>query len=529
VAALPLWVRLPPGVDFLSLLLFHVFAASISWRANRVGHRNRRQLAQQTAALAESEQRFRKIFEAGGIGIALVDLDFRLVTANEALGALLGYAPAELSGRTVGELTHPEDLASDMALAQKLAAGEIGSYQLKKRFVRRDGQVVWANLTGSVIRDAQGKALYFVGMLEDIMAREQAEAALKAANDQLTVWLEALGQRTREISLLQALGSRLQTCRSLPEAYRAMGEVGADLFPGAAGALYALEPGGQDMLPVAVWNQTAPAWPLRAADCRAMRNARQPELEAEGECQACGVSGGQTNRPLCVVVVDRETPLGVLRLAPPAGAAGDDAADAAADRERLARAAAESLGLAWGSLRLHASLREQSVRDPLTGLFNRRYVEATVERELHRAERQRHGLGVLVLDLDHFKKFNDAYGHPAGDALLRVLGRYINSTTRAGDIAGRLGGEEFCVILPDSTLAATRQRAERLRRGLHQLSFEHDGRELGGITLSIGVSTYPEHGSDWPALFEAADRALYQAKAAGRDRVVVAAGEPDTS
>jgi diguanylate cyclase (GGDEF)-like protein/PAS domain S-box-containing protein len=167
-------------------------------------------------------------------------------------------------------------------------------------------------------------------------------------------------------------------------------------------------------------------------------------------------------------------------------------------------------------------LLSQATRDPLTGLYNRRYMEESLERELHRAARQQKPLGVMLVDLDHFKRFNDLHGHLAGDELLRGLGAFLQQNIRANDIACRYGGEEFTLILPDSSLEDTRRRAEELREGVRALVVRYRQELLGGITLSIGVAAYPDHGTSGDELLHEADRALYRAKGAGRNRVAVA-------
>lgn len=166
-------------------------------------------------------------------------------------------------------------------------------------------------------------------------------------------------------------------------------------------------------------------------------------------------------------------------------------------------------------------LRAQAIRDPLTGLFNRRYMEESLGRELHRALRNQQPLGVLMLDLDHFKRFNDAAGHPAGDALLKELGALLQHRTRKEDIACRYGGEEFTVILPGMAVEMARRRAEELREGMKGAEVQHRGQSLGPVTLSVGVAAAPDHGATTEEILQAADEALYQAKAEGRDRVVV--------
>jgi diguanylate cyclase (GGDEF)-like protein len=172
-------------------------------------------------------------------------------------------------------------------------------------------------------------------------------------------------------------------------------------------------------------------------------------------------------------------------------------------------------------------LRSQSIRDPLTGLYNRRYLEEMLERETRRAVRAEHGLGVLMLDLDHFKSFNDTYGHDAGDTVLRETAAFLLKSVRAEDIVCRFGGEEFIVILPLADLSVTQARAERIRSKIRELQVLHQGLSLGMVTVSVGVAELPQHGTSPKVLIEAADAALYRAKKAGRDRVAVADPAPE--
>ena len=173
-------------------------------------------------------------------------------------------------------------------------------------------------------------------------------------------------------------------------------------------------------------------------------------------------------------------------------------------------------------LESEARLRELSVRDSLTGLFNRRYLDETLERELSRAGRKHLSVGIIMLDIDHFKDFNDSYGHAAGDVVLHALGASLIASIRGSDIACRYGGEEFVLILPEASLEATRQRAERLRLDVKKLELSYSGMLLETVTLSLGVAAFPEHGSSCLPLLAAADAAMYRAKDEGRDRVVAA-------
>ena len=173
-------------------------------------------------------------------------------------------------------------------------------------------------------------------------------------------------------------------------------------------------------------------------------------------------------------------------------------------------------------LKSQSFLREQSVRDHLTGLFNRRYMEETLERELLRASRRGLSLGILMLDVDDFKRFNDTRGHAAGDAVLRELGNLLLNHVRGEDVTSRYGGDEFIIVLPDALKEATLERAERLSEHARHLIIQFEGQPLEQITLSIGIAVFPEHGSTSEALFGAVDAALYRSKREGKGRVVAA-------
>jgi diguanylate cyclase (GGDEF)-like protein len=194
-------------------------------------------------------------------------------------------------------------------------------------------------------------------------------------------------------------------------------------------------------------------------------------------------------------------------------------------KRQLATTVAEHIALALASLKLRETLKLQSIRDPLTGLYNRRHLEECLERELKKAMRGHRSVGAIMIDLDHFKQVNDTFGHPAGDAVLKTLAKFLRNHTRAGDVVCRYGGEEFLIILPEAGLQDTLERAERLRNDVRNIDFHHRGQALGMVTLSVGVAAYPEHGLTSESLLQAADEALYRAKAEGRDRVVVSSTE----
>jgi diguanylate cyclase (GGDEF)-like protein len=172
-------------------------------------------------------------------------------------------------------------------------------------------------------------------------------------------------------------------------------------------------------------------------------------------------------------------------------------------------------------------LQNQAVTDPLTGLYNRRYLGEFMRRELARGGRRGAPFAVIMLDLDHFKRVNDTYGHDAGDRVLTAAAELLKTQIRASDIACRYGGEEFALVLPDAGLAAAQTRAENIRAALKELRPEHRGNVLR-VTASLGVAVFPEHGETMDELVAASDEALYAAKKAGRDRIATASAGPGT-
>jgi diguanylate cyclase (GGDEF)-like protein len=193
--------------------------------------------------------------------------------------------------------------------------------------------------------------------------------------------------------------------------------------------------------------------------------------------------------------------------------------------QQLALSAASKVGLSLASLQLRETLREQSIRDPLTRLFNRRFLEESLERELQLGGRKNQSIAVLFLDLDHFKRFNDTFGHDAGDMVLQSLADLFRSFFRSTDICCRYGGEEFAIILPESSSQDALIRADGLRSEVKRLRLQYKKQNLGPLTLSAGVAAFPEHALTPEELLKIADQCLYESKTRGRDVVTVAVSQ----
>ena len=344
---------------------------------------------------------------------------------------------------------------------------------------------------------------------------------LAAANSALVGRVAELEESNRRTTRLAAMNDFLQSAATEAEAWSIIGDTAKQLFPDHSGALF-ITCASRNLLEAAVvWGANPPARLIFApAECWAERRAR-PHL-ATGLAQRCAHVCVDGHNYVCQPVLAQGATLGILHLHDDAPAAAEASAARMPGSARLAQQFADSIGVAIANLRSRETLRNLSIRDPLTGLFNRRYMEEALAQEQYRARRNDARLAVMMVDIDHFKRFNDQFGHDCGDAVLRVLGSYLKEQVRGSDIACRIGGEEFILILSPATTEGARLRAEAIRAGAAQLVVTHAQRALGSISLSLGVAMFPEHGADTAALVKAADVALYQAKRDGRDRVVMA-------
>jgi len=365
-------------------------------------------------------------------------------------------------------------------------------------------------------RDADAREL-----LDGFVA--QAAVAIRNARlyEQVRAAHERQERRARDLDLLTQMAEVLQACMTEDEAYALIAKVSGQLFSEDQGAIFVTSASRNLVEARSSWGgfPTDEYGLFKPEDCWALRRGR---IHGAGD-SATVVPCEHVPRPapagsLCVPLAAQGELLGVLYLGRQAGADPTAMVD---ERRQLAQTVAEQLGLAMGNLKLREMLRNQSIRDPLTGLFNRRYMEETLERELRRAERSQRPLCVAMLDLDHFKEFNDTFGHEAGDMMLSELGRLLRTTVRIGDVACRYGGEEFFLIMPELPAQSAEHRFDAIRQAVKRLFITHRGRSIPAVTVSAGIATFPEHGTAADELIRIADAALYRAKAEGRDRLVI--------
>lgn len=363
----------------------------------------------------------------------------------------------------------------------------------------------------------------YVLLTREVRQRAQTQDRVDQANIELGRTVRRVEQASDELRQLRHYGGLLQSCRDVAEALEVTRHSLQTLLPGVAGTLY-LARASQDYLEAeAAWGEHATgAHDLLAPhECWALRRAHQHVVEDVAKGMACSHfdrSRSGHAATTCLPLSAQGIHLGLLYLSTPQPGTMPGL--------EAATAAAEQLSLALANLQLQETLRQQSIRDALTGLFNRRYLEESLPRELARCARRSLPVALMMIDVDHFKAFNDQHGHDGGDAVLAAFGRLLQSHSRAEDIPCRFGGEEFVLILPEADLPSARRRAEDLRVAVAALRVPHRRRDLGGLTASIGLAMAPEHAGEAQALQRRADEALYRAKHAGRDRVEVASAIP---
>ena len=479
-------------------------------------------------ALRQSEAKFKALFETANDAIMIMsggtfsDCNLRAETFFQCgRDAILGRSPLDFSPSK-----QPDGRLSSEKTAEIMQAALNGQPQrFEWQHVRADGTLFDAEV--SVNRVVALGAGYLQAIVRDITERKQAENALRQARAKLSAALGASEQQARGAAKLTELVDILQSCQTAEEAYKITESVLQSALTVPSGALCVTSSSRDVVEIVAKWGGVlSTERAFRPDDCWALRRGKLHRVNDPASPLRCAhVAGSLAGGHLCVPLVAQGETLGVLYLElpfSPAGHPADPNENQMETVEAQAISVGERLSLALANLRLREVLRAQSVRDPLTGLFNRRFMEESLERELRRAVRGKNHLALLMLDIDHFKDFNDTFGHLAGDALLRALGNLLKERTRGQDVACRYGGEEFAFILAGASLDAARKRAEMLREDIRKLDVQHGRQLLGVVTVSIGIAVYPDHAETVEALLKAADGALYRAKAEGRDRIAVA-------
>lgn len=408
---------------------------------------------------------------------------------NYLIKALIGLAGVALIALCAGFLLIRRGLLAPLLLVRKsmlrLAAGDLDGAD---RIPQRTAEIAEMDRAVAVFRD---------GMLER-------------------------AKLNREAKLLSELNEWLQSCNSLQELYEMVAQFLSRLMPDCGGSLYVYA-NSRDLLECTKsWNSGKMLPTMRPEDCWGLRRGRVytfGENEIDFPCMHLGDAHPEDY--CCIPILAHGETIGLLNL--DFHCEGEKCSlEQVAEQRRLGLTCAEQISLAIANVKLRDQLRDQSIRDPLTGLFNRRYMLETCRREFSRAARAGQPVSVLSLDVDHFKKYNDNHGHDAGDMVLRAVGECMETTFRNEDVPCRFGGEEFVVLLPGASMEIAARRAEQLRSKVESLIVRYLEKNLPRITISVGVAAFPNVGDTPETILKAADEALYRAKAGGRNRVELA-------
>jgi diguanylate cyclase (GGDEF)-like protein/PAS domain S-box-containing protein len=477
-----------------------------------------RKLAEE--ALRQVNETLRATLDAAPIAIFDLDTEGRVKSLwNAAAEEMLGWRREEVLGRLLPSVEE-ENQEEFAAFREWLSAGK----PLKGKDVvrrRKDGTLIEYSIYATPEFDADGQVSGNIAALVDITERKSAEEVLKETNIKLENMVAEVNERHREAILINDMVEALQSCLSHEEAYPIIGDYAQQLFPHSSGSIFKLDPHSKLMEAVTDWGKASTGDQVFPSDdCWAIRRGRPYLLGGPFRKERrCRHLPDQTAAGyLCIPLTAQGETYGLMQIQ----TSNEIDASMLDQMKHMAVTIGDNISLALANIRLRETLRHQVMHDPLTGLFNRRYLDETLKREIARVQRKKVPLGVIMMDLDHFKRFNDSYGHEAGDSLLQVFGAFLQNQVRQEDVACRYGGEEFVLVMPEVSPEVVQARAEAIRQGIPRLQVLHQGKVMGSITISLGVAMFPEHGTTAEAVLRAADDAMYQAKAQGRDRVVMA-------
>ena len=360
----------------------------------------------------------------------------------------------------------------------------------------------------------------FTDVTEARQVQHELEAAIaksEAAEAKAREILTSERARQDEAQKLAGLDEWLQSCKSLSELFMIVQTFMARMLSGSRGELYTFSTSRDVLDGVCHWNSPGLHRHILADTCWSLRRGRAYEYDPGGLCFPCDHSRAAEDDYICVPILAHGDTVGMMHVV--FAGAGDAPATMARDGQ-FARRCAEHISMVIANVKLRDELRDQSIRDPLTGLYNRRYFMDALTREIGLSDRKGTGFGLVSFDVDTFKQFNDAHGHEAGDEVLRHIADRLRAVLTEDEVPCRVGGEEFAVLVPEAEIDATEALADRLRNEVEATEVGFLGSRLPRVTISCGVGTYPATAKTPEQLLRATDAALYEAKESGRNRVV---------
>jgi diguanylate cyclase (GGDEF)-like protein/PAS domain S-box-containing protein len=473
-----------------------------------------------------------QVLEQSGEAIIVKDMDAVVTFWNREASILYGFTAEEAIGRPLRAL-HAADLpeADYARLLARIRAGKPTESTGERR--KKNGEIVRVSIKTTPLIDAQNRVIGEITLARDITLLHRTEEALRSAQAMLEAKVAAIAESNRNLTAtvrqleafhhngeaLSRMAELLQACSERTEAYAVIRETAAELFPDVPGALYIFGDARDLLERASTWcGAQANDAALAPGDCWALRLGR-PHIVRPRNTVRCAHVPDAVQSYVCMPVQGQGQVVGLMHFA---FDIGGKSVRFPAETERRLRALSDSVGPALANLKLRDALRVLALRDGLTELYNRRYMEEALSRELKRAARTGKPLALIMIDIDHFKRFNDSFGHDAGDFVLSTIAGVLKGGIRATDIACRYGGEELAILLPEADAENGAHRAEALRVAIRATELSFRGKQLPGATASFGVASHPALASNAAELVKAADQALYRAKESGRDRVCVA-------
>ena len=482
------------------------------------------QRKQAEAALHESEEKYRLIVENSSDFIYTLNAKGEFIYVSPSVKNILGYNPTDLIGRAFTSLVHPDDLhVIEEAIRRHNEGKQEPAIGDEYRFRNASGAWRWHISRGNRMLDTGGKLFNFIGIANDVTEMKRLEDETKRANEQLTMMVKRLEEQQRQNTILTEMRDMLQACSKMEETAPIIMGFMKKLFPASQGALFLLSNSRSDLESIVTWGDFPTSSDNNIFPPDACWGLRRGHAHVVDDVNVGPICPHLINTPsapyVCLPLMAKGDIIGLLHLK---NAFHSDSGHNSeiADLRQMALTLSEYLSLSIANVKLSESLSRQSIQDPQSGLYNRRFMEESLQREMLRAARKQTHIGIIMGDLDHFKKFNDVYGHAAGDKIITQIGKLFKERFRGSDIACRYGGEEFLIILPESSPEDTFKRAEALREEIKKMEMVFQGQILGSITMSMGIATYPESGTRMEELLRVSDTALYKAKQEGRDKVV---------
>ena len=356
-------------------------------------------------------------------------------------------------------------------------------------------------------------------LFRDAARRRQLDKQLQSTNRRMRETVDMLENRLQENQLLAAARDELQLCTHIEEIYSSAVRYFARLLPDSSGAICILSNSKQNVEVVSQWGQ--PTELLGGFSLSGCCSTRSGQLRwrhrGKSEIHCAHFKGDAPENYLCLLLSAYGETIGILYIECSSESAVADVPERLIPLQNMA----QMVALSTANHNLRTKLERQSIRDDLTNLFNRHFMEIALEREILRAKRHGRSVAVIMADIDHFKSFNDTYGHDAGDLVLKETADCLSACSRGEDVICRYGGEEFIIILPDTSEEDAVRHANFIRSQVRDISVRYRGSRLREITMSFGIASYPQNAESIAQLMRKADRALYAAKNAGRNCVII--------